>query len=266
GLPSVKSCRRRTFSPPGAIAAADNTFTLYVNGQSLLTGNDWNALKSAPAPVRKGENRLLLVAENGASEPNPAGAYTAVRIVYEDGTAEIITTDETWLVSQKVPKGDKVAKWEIDKLTWESAVPVSLGAWSGAVDPQIGKTLAAVSASSPLMVRASLMNSDFLMRSLGRPNRDQIVTSRPNELTTLEAIDLSNDSTLAKALEAGAGKLAGQSPDQLIDQLYLSTLTRLPSDAEKAVLREALGESPGSTEIADLTWAILMMPEFLLVR
>ena len=250
----------------GAVAAADNTFTLYVNGQSLLTGNDWNMLKSAPAPIRKGENRLLLVAENGASEPNPAGAFAAVRIVYEDDSSEIITTDETWLVSQKVPKGDKVAKWEIDKLTWESAVPVSLGAWSGAVDPQIGKTLAAVSASSPLMVRASLMNSDFLMRSLGRPNRDQIVTSRPNELTTLEAIDLSNDPTLAKALEAGAGKLAGQSPDQLIDQLYLSTLTRLPSDEEKAVLREAIGDSPGSTELADLTWAILMMPEFLLVR
>ncbi len=52
------------------------------------------------------------------------------------------------------------------------------------------------------------MKSDFLMRSLGRPNRDQIVTSRPNELTTLEAIDLSNDATVAKALEAGAKKLA----------------------------------------------------------
>lgn len=263
---------RRDFSPDkavrsaGVIAAADNSFTLYMNGQILLTGNDWSQLKSAPAPVKKGENRLLIVAENGATEPNPAGVYAAVRIVYEDGSTEIITTDETWLVSLKVPKGDKPARWEIDKLRWETAVPVSLGAWSGAVDPQIGKTLAAASASSPLMIRASLMNSDFLMRSLGRPNRDQIVTSRPNELTTLEAIDLSNDSTLAKALEAGAGKLAGQAPGPLIDQLYLSTLTRPASEAEKAVLSEALGENPSATEIADLTWAILMMPEFLLVR
>ena len=119
------------------------------------------------------------------------------------------------------------------------------------------------------MVRAGLMKSDFLMRSLGRPNRDQIVTSRPNDITTLEAIDLSNEATLAKSLETGAGHLvedAKKSPEQFIQNLYLSTLTRRPTDSEKAVLLEALGENPSPQEIADLTWAICMMPEFLLVR
>lgn len=250
----------------GVIAAADNGFTLYLNGQNLLAGTDWSVLKSAPASVKAGANQLLLVAENGTKQPNPAGAYAAIRILYEDGSDEVITTDETWLVSATLPKGANAAKWEIDKLTWDKAVPVSLGAWSGAVDPRIGKTLAAVSASSPLMVRAGLMKSDFLMRSLGRPNRDQIVTSRPNELTTLEAIDLSNDAILAKALEAGAAKLAAGAPAQLINHLFLSTLTRMPTAGETKVLREALGESPSSQQIADLTWALCMMPEFLLVR
>ena len=259
----------KTVKSAGVVVAADNNFTLHLNGQNLVSGTDWSMLSSAPATVKKGENRLLLVAENGTAQPNPAGAYAAIRIVYEDGSDEIISTDGTWLVSAKVPPGDKPAKWEIDKLTWEKAIPVSLGAWSGAIDPQIGKTLATVSASSPLMIRAGLMKSDFLMRSLGRPNRDQIVTSRPNELTTLEAIDLSNEATFAKALEAGAGKLieeAKQSPEKFIRHLYLSTLTRLPTDSEIAVLREALGESPSPQQIADLTWAICMMPEFLLVR
>ena len=57
------------------------------------------------------------------------------------------------------------------------------------------------------MVRASLLKSDFLMRALGRPNRDQIVTSRPSELTTLEAIDLANGQALANALKSGARRI-----------------------------------------------------------
>ena len=68
--------------------------------------------------------------------------------------------------------------------------------------------LARGKAGDLMMVRAGLLNSDFLMRSLGRPNRDQIVSSRPEELTTLEAIDLSNGETFAKALQIGAGRFA----------------------------------------------------------
>jgi hypothetical protein len=266
---------RRIFTPAkpvrsaGVVAAADNSYSLYLNGQLLTSGTDWSVLQSAPAFVKGGANTLLLVAENGTTAPNPAGAYAAMRLLYEDGSDEVIFTDASWEVSAKVPAGANVARWELDKLTWEKAVPVSLGPWSGAVDPQIATNLAAVSAGAPLMVRAGLVQSDFLMRSLGRPNRDQIVTSRPNELTTLEAIDLSNDATIAKALEAGAAKLVaahGKTPDRLIDELYLSTLTRLPNEDERTVLREVLGENPEPQTVADLTWSLWMMPEYLLVR
>src|SRR5262249_2926080 len=37
-------------------------------------------------------------------------------------------------------------------------------------------------------VRAALLKSDPLMRSLGRPNREQVVTTRPDLLTTLQAL------------------------------------------------------------------------------
>jgi hypothetical protein len=252
------------------MAAADNSFTLYLNAQQVLAGGDWSKLESTPVTIKsEGVNRLLLVAENGLKEPNAAGAFAALRIVYTDGTDEVIPTDETWTVSNKMPSGNKPAEWKITELTWEKVVPVSLPVWSNAVDPQVGTTLASCSVTSPLMVRAGLVKSDFLMRSLGRPNRDQIVTSRPNELTTLEAIDLSNDATVAKALEAGAKKLAaahGKTPDRLIEELYLSTLTRLPTEEEKSLLREVLGETPEAQAVADLTWSLWMMPEYLLVR
>ena len=51
--------------------------------------------------------------------------------------------------------------------------------------------------------RASLVASDLLMRSLGRPNREQVVSDRPANLTTLEALDLSNSPLLAETLNRG---------------------------------------------------------------
>lgn len=266
---------RKDFKPAkavrsaGVVAAADNEFVLYLNAQSVLTGKDWAKLESAPVAVKAGANQLLLVATNGATEPNPAGAFAAIRLVYEDGSDEVLATDESWTVSAKVPAGDKPAQWKMAELTWDQVVPVSLAPWSQAVDPQVGPLLASSSVSSPLMVRASLVQSDFLMRSLGRPNRDQIVTSRPNELTTLEAIDLANDATVAQALAAGAAKLAaahGADLERLVEELYLSTLTRKPSEDERTLFGEALGDTPDPETVADLVWAVLMTPEFLLVR
>jgi hypothetical protein len=119
------------------------------------------------------------------------------------------------------------------------------------------------------MVRASLVKSDFLMRSLGRPNRDQIVSMRPEELTTLEALDLANGQTLTRALEQGAARLAAQtwaSPADLITHLYQRTLARPPSPGERRAAAELLGPQPAAPAIADLLWALLMQPEFLYVH
>ena len=84
---------------------------------------------------------------------------------------------------------------------WKPAVVVpARSIWTKVVDGSVRALLAQGLANDPRMVRAALLKSDFLMRTLGRPNRDQIVSMRPNELTTLEAIDLANGEVLADAL------------------------------------------------------------------
>ncbi|MEY3609094.1 MAG: hypothetical protein RLZZ447_1882, partial [Verrucomicrobiota bacterium] len=109
----------------------------------------------------------------------------------------------------------------------------------------------------------------FLMRSLGRPNRDQIVSMRPEELTTLEALDLANGQTLTRALEQGAARLAAQpwpDPAALITHLYARTLARPPEPGERRAAAELLGPQLTAPGIADLLWALLMQPEFLYVH
>ena len=107
------------------------------------------------------------------------------------------------------------------------------------------------------------------MRALGRPNRDQIVTSRPNELTTLEAVDLSTSFPLIDHLRSGAGRLLERhekDPTTLIDDIYLTLMTRFPSKSEQRLLRGALGRNPDTEDVTDVLWALAMTPEFFILR
>jgi hypothetical protein len=119
-------------------------------------------------------------------------------------------------------------------------------------------------------VRAALVNADELMRSLGRPNREQVVTTRPDQLTTLEALDLSNGQILSDTLARGAANLLkahpGATGEQLIADLYLRALCRRPTPAELAAARDLLGSPATADGLADLLWAVVMLPEFQLIR
>ena len=119
-------------------------------------------------------------------------------------------------------------------------------------------------------IRASLVESNLLTRALGRPNREQVVTTRPAELTTLQALDLTNGDVLAKQLSTTAEQMAKQfakdTPEQIVSQLYRHGLLREPNDGELAAGKALLGEQISAAGIADLYWAVLMLPEFQMIR
>jgi hypothetical protein len=119
-------------------------------------------------------------------------------------------------------------------------------------------------------IRAALVKSDSLMRSLGRPNREQVVTVRGDVLTTLQALDLSNGQILADHLARGAGQLLrkhGKGPaDALIESVYRQALSRRPTEQELATAREILGAPATADGLADLLWCIVMLPEYQLIR
>ena len=119
-------------------------------------------------------------------------------------------------------------------------------------------------------VRAALVNADALMRSLGRPNRDLVVTTRGDVLTTFQALDLSNGTILNDILIRGAANLLKAAPEaapeQLIDLIYRKALSRRPTEAELAIAREIVGMPVTSDGMADLLWTVFMFPEFQLIR
>lgn len=144
----------------------------------------------------------------------------------------------------------------------------------GAKQPheRIAKTLTALEPAhpSPDWYRASMVQSDLLMRSLGRPNREQIVSTRPNLLTTLQALDLSNSPTMVELIESAAASMVDRHqadpPGQIVDSLYLASLARQPTGAERAIALELLGTPLTQQGMQDLLWAVFMLPEFQIIR
>jgi hypothetical protein len=119
-------------------------------------------------------------------------------------------------------------------------------------------------------VRAALVKSNELMRSLGRPNREQVVTTRSDVLTTLEALDLSNGQFFNDILARGAAGLlqakGRATADELTGAIYSQALSRPPSSDEQAASRALVGSTPTPEGLADLLWVVFMLPEFQLIR
>jgi hypothetical protein len=108
------------------------------------------------------------------------------------------------------------------------------------------------------------------MRSLGRPNREQVVTTRPAEMTTLEAIEMSNGTPLADLLEEGADQLLADhgdwSSEELCEYVFRSAISREPTNDELTRLVAMCGEQPTTDGVADVLWCVFLLPEFQLVR
>jgi cytochrome c553 len=119
-------------------------------------------------------------------------------------------------------------------------------------------------------VRATLVDCDALMRTLGRPNREQVVTTRPDQLSTLQALDLANGQILAETLARGAANIlkadSKASADTIAERVFVQALGRKPTADELAAARGLVGEKPTTEGVADLLWAVVMLPEFQLVR
>ena len=300
---------RRVFTLPQpvvsgtAVITADNTFELYINRRKVAASEDWTRVQTVPLTKRfkvqpagddkQVKNEIIIVAKNLGDRPNLAALYFEAVMKLADGSELVIKSDGDWKFSSVAPRGSREGRLGQTPGPWNKVTPLGRPRVYAGVDDAFRRGLAMGGSSEPSMVRASLRKSDFLMRSLGRPNRDQIVSSRPDELTTLEAIDLANGDVLAAALRKGAEDLADQdlSPTELAKRIFRSALSRNPTPKEIAIVETAFSAAADSTGdvvpaeanlgetaheaktrfsnveiIQDLMWAVLMTPEFIMIR
>ena len=114
----------------------------------------------------------------------------------------------------------------------------------------------------------STVNSYFLTL-FGRSDRvTACACERSGDVTLPQLLHLNNGEDLVKKIKAPEARLAvllKQFPDdaQLTEQLYLTTLGRQPTPAEReAVRRQQSAADPRAAFFADLLWALLNTKEF----
>jgi hypothetical protein len=256
--------------PQRAFAAitCDNEYTLYVNGKRIAADANWETVETIvfTQHLRVGKNAIVIVAKNGGGTPNPAGLFFEARFKNGD-SATSLGTDASWSWTTTKPDGRGNIKPDAK---WQSAAVIPNPLWHARVAAQISQSLERGVDSPVLMVRASLVKNNPLMKALGRPNRDQIVTMRPTQFTTLEAIDLANGQLLADSISAGSNRIVGSkrfaNPTDFTQWLFQSTLSRNPNQKELALAGTLLGKELTTAGVEDLLWAVMMLPEFHLIR
>ncbi|MEI6239340.1 MAG: DUF1549 domain-containing protein [Planctomycetia bacterium] len=275
--PGEKLTFRTTFNLPSAAAhavvvfAADNEAAVVVNGKPAAKGTDWTkpVMEIVTNDLRKGANEIVVTAANGAAG-GPAALTFDLRVKTVDGATHTIASDQSWQWTSATPdakgafpKGQEPTDWA------PAAVVTTQNTWSAAMADFAAKLVYAIGPDTLPMVRAVLVKGTALMAALGRPNRDQVVTSRPSDLTTLEAIQLANEQSLADEFARGGVAILrshGPSTAAILEWMFAAALGREPTPAEAAAARELLGETPTAEGIADCLWAIVMLPEFQLIR
>ncbi len=269
-----------------ALVTCDNSFELFVNGNKAGAGDDYTkpSLIDLKRWLKAGENVVAIHAVNNLPDntrptpekavpgtENPAGLFVYARVRAGGHTGETVmdfASDKSWTVTDKWIDGWE--KKDFKPADWKAANElggVSMAPWRMSSGLVAEKFAAHYGADHAGRIRASLVASDSLTTALGRPNREQVVTTRATTATTLQALELTNGKTLADALRRGAAEIVKQNHDtgKIIAAIYEQAVSRKPTKAERKLAAGLLGDKPRAADVEDFLWAMVMLPEFQLI-
>lgn len=114
--------------------------------------------------------------------------------------------------------------------------------------------------------------SSYFLKTFGRP--DRVITcecERTAQPSMVQVLHISNGDTINQKLEATGNRIdqllaANTSDEKIIEELYLSALSRLPTEQERARVQQTLAESGETNKRLlweDVFWGVLSSREFL---
>jgi len=286
-----------------AVLAATQRSSLWINGNAVgpMMAEGRVAMFAIKGLLKKGTNIVVLdvashtekgnlndqekekhpAALNHVNKTSAVAFYLRAKI---GNRWSEITTDPTW-TTHRSPEG----KWKepaYDASGWTSVTMLAPGQTpideGPGLDPIIRKDFAnepvdvslsfhtaTTTASQPGNIRSALLTADPLMTALDRPNREQVMTSRSTAATTLQALALTNGSSLDarfKSMSARLAPVAAKNPDAWVTGMYLHALGRKPTDAERLLSLDILGAPVKADGVADFLWGLTLLPEFQFIN
>lgn len=273
------------------LITVDEAFKLSLNGAAIAQGRDWRQVQRIDVRqyVESRENILAIEARGGGrvGAPKPAGLLLSLKVDFTDGDSlKVISaapdpdTDEragstsnVWKVTNEAPQPGWKAP-AFDDSEWETVQGIESSAATGSNSTPLnwGQPIAFTHAPSTTRLRfarASLVQKDAFLTALGYPSREVVTTTRESEPTLIQALELSNGALLDQTIARGAERWLreyGRTPRELVERLYLTAFGRPPTAREARMATEFLGSVPTEETVQDLLWAILVQPDFQLIR
>jgi len=241
------------------LMSVDHAYVLYINGKHVASGSNWKEvlIRDVEGFLKTGNNTIALEGTNDGAIANPASVLFSMKMEFANGETVTIDSDKSWKSTADVPD----AAWtqvDYDDKEWTGVRNYGTANWGNLVDftfeDQVGQ-----------FARASLVKQHPFMKALGRPTRENVTTSRDEQATLLQALELTNGQFFNGVLKEGAVSWLeeyGNDSNKIAELVYQKALGRNPTTKEKKVLLDVLGDDLDKEELQDLFWSMLILPEF----
>ena len=115
--------------------------------------------------------------------------------------------------------------------------------------------------------------SNYFLKTFAKPKRASVCEcERSSDENLAQALHTLNGDTIAGKVASKQGRVAKllaakKTHQQIVEELYLATLARMPTTGEQKACQEFLEQSPSPKECyEDLLWALLNSKQFLFIR
>jgi hypothetical protein len=115
--------------------------------------------------------------------------------------------------------------------------------------------------------------NDYFLNVFGKPKREAVCEcERVSDPNLAQALHTLNSDAISTKIASPNGRLAGlvaakKTPERIVEELYLASLSRRPTAAEQAECKRELGEAPNPQSFyEDLMWSLLNSKQFLFVH
>jgi uncharacterized membrane protein/mono/diheme cytochrome c family protein len=267
--PGKRYFRKTITLPTTAIQAAnllisvDHSYVLYLNGTKVLEGSNWEKVGKLNATkfLKPGENLIAIAGSNEGSIANPAGLLFSMKVAYDNGAISQIDSDTSWKSTADIPDSNWASK-DYKDTEWNTVRNYGTSNWGRLINFSFED-------QNGSFARASLVKQHPFMKALGRPSRENVTTSRDDQATLLQALELTNGKFFNGVLAEGATLWIdryGNDSKKLVERLYQKSLGRNPSEEEREILLSVLGDKPKPEDVQDVFWSTLMLPEFQFIN
>jgi len=245
------------------LISVDHAYVLYINGEKVSEGNNWRKVDKIEVSqyLKIGQNTIAVEGENEGKIGNPAGVLFSMQVNYKSGDTLQIDSDRSWTSTDELPKKGWTTD-DFEEEDWKQVKNYGTQNWGTLLHFTFENR------NEPF-ARASLVKQHPFMKALGRPSREIVTTSREEQATLLQALELTNGEFFNGVLGEGATiwlEKYGNDSEKIIDNLYPMALGRNPSKEEKDILMNALGSKPQKEQLQDVFWSILISPEFQFIN